>query len=146
MKSIKLIGAGLVGMIVGMAANMALVTVNLMIYPPPEGFDPEKDANAWPEFISTLPAEAFLIPFLAHMAQAFFGGWAAARFTPSYPLRLALVIGILSMIGGIMNQSMIAAPTWTLLELPFYLVFAYLAGNMEKNRRSLLNPAGTGSE
>ena len=36
---LKMLGAGLLGMVVGMIANMTLVQFNLSLYPAPEGMD-----------------------------------------------------------------------------------------------------------
>ncbi|MGB1771568.1 MAG: hypothetical protein ACPHP7_04935, partial [Planctomycetota bacterium] len=52
------------------------------------------------------------------------------------PMRMAMTIGILSMVLGIMNQMMIPQPAWTWAEIPFYLIVAYGAGMLEVNRRS----------
>ena len=49
---------------------------------------------------------------------------------------LALIIGTLSLAGGIMNFVMLSAPAWTWIEMPFYLVVAWLAGRLEVARRA----------
>ena len=51
-------------------------------------------------------------------------------------MQLALVVGGLSLAAGVANQLMLSAPAWTWLEMPFYLVAAWLAGRLEVARRS----------
>lgn len=125
----------IVGLSAGVVVNWLLIKVNTGIYPPPEGtdmMDPEQ-ANA---YIATLPATAFILVILAHLGQAFVGGWVAAKVGKSRPVLLAMIIGVLTLIGGIMNAIMLTeAPKWMMIELPFYLIVAWYAGKMvEKSR------------
>ena len=106
---VKMLGAFLLGMVVGMIANMVLIQINLSLYPAPEGMD-MNDMEAWKSFAATLPPAAFLIPVIAHLAQAFLGGWVAARIAPAHVMGIALTIGVVSMLGGIMNLINLAPP------------------------------------
>ncbi len=132
---LKMFGALVIGLYLGLKINLDLVGVNMDYFPPPEGFD-WTDAEATKIYLSSLPASAFVLVILAHLGQAFFGGWLAARLAPGYPMRMAMTIGVLSMIGGILNQMMIPLPSWTWAETPFYLIVAYGAGILEEKRRS----------
>ncbi len=49
---------------------------------------------------------------------------------------LAMIIGVLSLIGGIMNAMSIPLPAWTYIEMPLYLVVAWFAGSLEVKRRA----------
>jgi hypothetical protein len=131
------IGAVVAGMVVGMALNMALIMLNLIPFPMPEGLSMQDQENfsAWAK---TLPETAFILPMVAHLAQAFFGGWVAARLGASSPMVLAMIIGVLSLGGGIMNALSMEIPTWMWIEMPFYLVLAWVAGNIEVKRRAAL--------
>lgn len=132
------VAAVVVGLIVGMAVNMGLITVSWALFPMPEGMDmnvPEQ-MNA---YVSTLPITAFLIIVAAHLGQAFVGGWVAARLGKSYPLVLAMIIGVLSLLGGVANMMMIEHPAWMYIEIPLYLVVAYAAGMLEVRRRRSLS-------
>ena len=121
--------AVLVGWIVGMAANMAFVFVNIVLHPMPDGvtFDGKEGFNA---YIETLPLMAFLIILVAHLSQAFFGGLAAAKISKKRPITVAMIIGVLSLIGGYINMQSIPLPTWMWIEMPLYLVAAWLAASL----------------
>ena len=121
--------AVLVGWIVGMVANGAIVFLNIALYPMPEGvtFD---DKVGFAVYIETLPLTAFLIVLVAHLSQAFFGALVAAKISRKRPMVVAMIIGVLSLIGGYINMQNIPLPTWMLIEMPLYLVFAWLAASM----------------
>ncbi len=51
-------------------------------------------------------------------------------------MMLAMIVGVLSLAGGIANAIMLSAPVWTWIEMPFYLVVAWLAGRIELARRA----------
>ena len=121
--------AVLVGWIVGMAANMGFVYVNIVLHPMPDGvtFDGKEGFNA---YIETLPLMAFLIILVAHLSQAFFGGLAAAKISKKRPTTVAMIIGVLSLIGGYINMQSIPLPTWMWIEMPLYLVAAWFAASL----------------
>ena len=131
--------AVIAGLFVGMVVNMALVMLNAyVLFPMPPGMnmnDPEQ-LNA---YIATLPTLAFFPVLAAHLGQSFVGGWTAARIGSSRPMLLAMIVGVLSLIGGIMNWMTIDGPTWMMIEMPLYLVVAWLAGRMEQKRRATAN-------
>jgi MFS family permease len=132
---IRNIVAVVVGLAAGMAVNMSLVMLNAyVLFPMPEGMDmndPEQ-MNAW---VATLPTAAFFVVIAAHLGQSFVGGWVAARLGSSRPMLLAMIVGLASLAGGIMSMMSIKGPAWLVIELPLYLVVAWLAGRMEINRR-----------
>ena len=70
---IRNIAAVFVGLIVGMIANMAIVKLDVMLYPMPEGVTFE-DTEGVAAYISTLPLLALLLVIVAHLGQAFVGG------------------------------------------------------------------------
>ena len=51
---------------------------------------------------------------------------------------LAMIVGALSLAGGIAAMMMITGPDWMMIELPLYLVVAWLAGNIEQKRHTSL--------
>ena len=118
--------AVLVGWIVGMAANRAFVFLSVALYPMPDGVTFE-DKEGFAVYVETLPRVAFLIVLVAHLSQAFFGALVAAKISRKRPMVVAMIIGVLSLIGGYINMQSIPLPTWMWIEMPLYLVFAWLA-------------------
>ncbi len=132
---IRNIVAVLVGLTVGMGVNMAIITLNArVLFPVPEGLnmDVPEEMNA---YVATLPFAAFLVVIVAHLGQAFVGGWVAARFGESRVMALAMIVGAVSLAGGITSMVMIDGPAWLVVELPLYLVVAWWAGRLELRRR-----------
>jgi hypothetical protein len=129
-------GAILLGLMVGMMVNMALIELNMrVLFPIPDDMD-MADPEAVEVFLATLPATGFILVIAAHLGQAFVGGWVAARLGASHPMRLALIVGAVTLAGGVSMLMMIPGPQWVVLELPFYMVVAAWAGRLEERRRA----------
>ncbi len=126
----------ILGLAVGMGVNMALVMFNAyVLFPMPTGTD-MNDPDQLNAYIAILPTLGFFVVMAAHLGQSFVGGWVAARLGSSSPMMLAMTVGMASLAGGIMMTMNVEAPTWTMIELPLYLVVAWQAGRMEVNRRA----------
>lgn len=131
---LKNVGAVVLGMVVGNLLNFLLLQVNLQIFPLPEGVG-LSDTEALGAAIRGMPWAAWILVFAAHLGQAFVGGWVAARCAASSPLLLALIVGALSMVGGILNALSLSLPSWSWIEMPLYLLAGYLGGRIEVQRR-----------
>ena len=129
------IAAVIAGLVVGMIVNLALIQLNTVFYPLPDGVDMTNIAQM-KDAVQGMPAAAWILVFAAHLGQAFVGGWVAARLGASRPMMLAMIVGVLSLAGGVANAVMLSAPVWTWIEMPFYPVVAWLAGRMELARRA----------
>jgi hypothetical protein len=105
-----------------------------VLFPAPEGMD-ANDPAQFNAYVAALPTAAFLVVVLAHLGQSFVGGWLAARLGASRPMLLAMIVGVLSLVGGITAMMTIDGPDWLVVELPLYLVVAWLAGRIEQRRR-----------
>lgn len=117
-----------VGMLVGMTVNMAIIELNSRyLFPLPDGVDPT-NIEQLRSYIPDMPVGSALMVMVAHLSQALFGGAVAARLAASKPIMMAMWVGLFSMIGGISAFYMIGGPTWMLIELPLYLVVAFGAG------------------
>jgi MFS family permease len=124
------------GLLVGGALNMALVQLNMrVLFPMPQGMD-TNDPAQFNAYVAALPTAAFFVVMLAHLGQSFVGGWLAARLGASRPMLLAMIVGVLSLAGGVTAMMTIDGPDWMVVELPLYLVVAWLAGRLEQKRRS----------
>ncbi len=129
------IAAVIAGLVVGMIVNFALLQLNTVFFPLPDGVD-MTDTAQMKDVIQGMPAAAWILVFAAHLGQAFVGAWVAARLGASRRMMLAMIVGVLSLAGGIANAVMLSAPVWTWVEMPFYPVVAWLAGRMELARRA----------
>lgn len=126
-----------VGMVVGMVANMGLIFANMALFPAPPGLD-FNDTEAMQAYIGALPATGFILPMVAHLMQAGLGGWVAARLGASRPVVLALIIGVVTLAGGLYNLMVLPGPWWMWVEVPLYLVVAWTVGGIEQARRERL--------
>ena len=123
------------GLVVGGVVNMGLIQLNTRVfYPMPAGLD-MNDTDQFNAYLATLPTLAFIVVIIAHLGQAFVGGWVAAVFGESRHMLLAIIVGALSLAGGIMAMMMFKGPDWMIIELPLYLLVAWFAGRLAQMRR-----------
>ena len=47
-----------------------------------------------------------------------------------------MIVGVLTLVAGIINMMTITGPRWMYIELPLYLVVACLAGRLVQKRRA----------
>jgi len=120
-----------------MIVNMVIVLLIGVMYPMPEGLK-YSDTQGMTEYIATLPMIAFVLIMVAHLSQAFVGGWVAARISKNRLMLVAMIVGSLSLIGGLINVWMMPVPAWMWIELPLYLVVAWAAATFEMKRRNPL--------
>ncbi|MDP6539629.1 MAG: hypothetical protein QF903_01700 [Planctomycetota bacterium] len=132
---IRNILAVFVGLAAGMAVNMAIVMVNAYaLFPMPEGTS-MADTEAMKAYVATLPTAAFLVVIVAHLGQSFVGARVAARIGATRPMLLAMIIGSLTLVAGVINLIQLPGPIWMWIEAPLYLVVAHKAAVMEIRRR-----------
>lgn len=108
----------LIGIAVCLLLNSVLLGLMMRLIPPPPGFDPKELSS-----FSLLETEHLLSPFVAHAVPSFIGGFLAALIAATRRLTMALVVGGLHMIGGILAAVMIPAPLWFIVA---DLTLAYL--------------------
>ena len=121
--------AVVLGVVVGSVVNMALVAVGPLVVAPPAGVD-VTTAEGLQAGMALLQPRHFLFPFLAHAAGTLAGAFVAARVAANHAARLALVVGLVFLAGGVMAASMIPAPGWfvALDLIAAYLPMAWLGG------------------
>jgi hypothetical protein len=121
--------AVIAGLVVGSVVNMAIITVGPMVIPPPTGVD-MSDMDKFAENIKLLEPANFIAPWLAHALGTLVGAFAAAKVAASHKMKLALGIGILFLLGGIMMVSMVGGPVWfaALDLIGAYLPMGFLGG------------------
>ena len=127
--------AVLAGVMLGMIANMGIITISGSIIPPPDGIDPS-DMESLKANMHLFEAKHFIMPFLAHAVGSFVGALVAALVATSHKMRFAMGLGVWTLIGGIMASFMIPAPTWfVVLDLGLaYVPTAFVAGKLATTR------------
>ncbi len=123
--------AVLAGLVVGSLVNGALIMASASIIPPPEGAD-LTSAEGLKNSMHLMETKHFIMPFLAHALGTFAGAYVAARIAAHHKIKLALLIGLLFFIGGLINVFMLPSPIWfTVLDLvAAYLPMAWLGGRL----------------
>ncbi len=119
---LKNVLACVLGFVVGGAVNMGLIILGPSIIPPPAGVD-VNDAESLAAGMHLFEARHFVFPFLAHALGTLAGAFVAYLVAGSYQLRIALVIGVLFLAGGITAATLIPAPK---VFVALDLVVAYL--------------------
>ena len=108
--TIRNIIAVIVGWLVGSIVNMSIISLGNIILPI-DGIDMsnmEELSNAY----SSLDIEYFLTPFLAHALGTLVGAIIATIIAKGNKKLMALIVGGIFLIGGIMVSFMIDSPTW----------------------------------
>lgn len=118
----------IVGIVLGGAVNMALITLSPSIIVPPPGVN-VRDAASLAASMHLFEPRHFLMPFLAHALGTLVGALAAYLIAATYKVALAYVIGAVFLCGGIAASFMIPAPKWFIaLDLLLaYIPMAWLA-------------------
>jgi hypothetical protein len=115
------------GLILGSGVNILLINISGSIIPPPNGAD-VSTVEGLTAALHLFEPKHFLFPFLAHA----FGTITAAIFSTLIAQTkqqvLAMIIGCLFLLGGILNIVMLPSPLWfSLVDLILaYLPMAYL--------------------
>jgi len=131
--TIRNILAILAGLIIGGAVNMTLVTVGPSLIPPPSGVDVSSAENL-SRTIHLFEPRHFIMPFLAHALGTLTGALTAYWIAGSVKQRMAYIIGVFNLCGGIAASYMIPAPAWFIaLDLSLaYIPMAWLAIQLGK--------------
>jgi len=119
--------AVLVGAIVGGLLNSGIIQLSPSVFPYPEGID-MNDIGSIKANIHLFTGGNFLMTWLAHAAGTLVGAFITAKLAASNQKALAVLIGGLFIIGGIMAAMMIGGPVWfTAVDiLTAYIPMAFL--------------------
>lgn len=119
-----------IGFLIGSLVNMALIMTSGSIIPPPNGIDvttmEDLKAN-----MHLFEPKHFLFPFLAHALGTFIGAYTASKIA-YHKMPIAIIIGALFLVGGIINVITLPSPIWfTIVDLVgAYLPMAYFASKI----------------
>lgn len=135
---LKNIIAVIAGALVGGVVNMGIIMISSSIIPPPEGAD-VTTVEGLKASMHLFEPKNFIMPWLAHALGTFAGALLTAILAASHKMKLALVIGILNLVGGISNVFMLPSPMWfTVIDLVgAYIPMAYLGGKLGGKSKSL---------
>lgn len=124
---IKNILAVLAGLIIGSFVNMGIIMISGSIIQPPSGAD-VTTMEGLKESIHLFEPKHFIFPFLAHALGTLAGAFLATLISSNHKIKIALLIGIFFLIGGITNIVMLPSPTWfTIVDLVgAYIPMAWL--------------------
>ena len=123
--------AAIVAGVIGGGIVVSLIQmVSSLIYPPPEGLD-LADQEQLANWIESLPVGAFVLVAVAHGMGATFGGMICAALIPVRWMIGPLIVGVLFLVLGIVNATMVPHPSWFLpIDLMLYLPCAWIGGLM----------------
>ncbi|MBK7407185.1 MAG: hypothetical protein IPL49_19070 [Saprospirales bacterium] len=103
--------AVIAGIFVGGMVNMGIIMLSSSIIPLPEGVNPA-DPESLKAGIHLFEPKHFIFPFLAHALGTLVGAYLTALIAANRKMILALVIGVVFLIGGIINVVNLPAPLW----------------------------------
>ena len=124
LKNILAVISGLIG---GSVVNMALVSAGPMLIPPPEGAD-ITTMEGLKQSMHLFEPKHFIFPWLAHALGTMSGALLAALISANKKLLVAMLVGVLFLVGGVLNVVMLPSPLWFTISdlLMAYLPMAFL--------------------
>ena len=127
----------IVGFIVGSFVNIGLVNIGPTVVPLPVGADVSTMENLH-ESMKLFKPMNFLFPFLGHALGTLSGAFVAAKISDSHPMKFALSIGGIFLIGGVTMVNMIGGPLWFILYdlVLAYIPMGYLGGRLSGTKSS----------
>ena len=133
----KNILAILAGIVAGSIVNGGLLMLGMSVVPPPPGVDISAMNSA--ELKAAMPLfepRHFIFPFLAHAIGTLIGAFVAAKIASGHKMKIAMGIGFLFLIAGIVNVMRLPEPVWfSVVDLVCaYLPMAFVGGKMAVNR------------
>ena len=129
--TVRNILAILAGILLGSVVNMGIINLSGSIIPPPNGAD-LTTVEGLTSAMHLMEPKHFLMPFLAHALGTITGAFVAAFITKKNEMRIAMVIGVVFLLGGITSVLMLPSPLWfTLTDLIVaYLPMAYIGARL----------------
>ncbi len=123
----KKILAVVIGLIVGGIVIMGIESINMFRFPWPEGLTLE-DKDAFSDYVQGLPASALVTVLLAHIAGALVAGLLSTKIAAANNYTLALICGVMLLVGAIVNLFMIPHPVWFMVINVLTIIPASLLG------------------
>jgi uncharacterized membrane protein len=109
----------------------ALEQVLPLIYPAIPANLGLNDKKALAEMIASMPMGAFAWLLFGFVAGSFCGGLVAGLVAIKKRKEMALVVGFIVLVGGVLNFAMISHPFWfVVVSLLIYVPLAYMGGSL----------------
>jgi hypothetical protein len=123
--------AVIAGAVIGSLVNGSLIMMSSFIIPPPNGADVTTEEGL-KAAMHLFEPKHFIMPFLAHAIGTLIGAVVAVAIAANNKMKMAIIVGVLFLMGGIANVLMLPAPMWfNILDLvAAYFPMAYLAGKI----------------
>lgn len=99
------------GLIAGSIVNMALVNLGPQLIPPPEGAD-ITSMEGLKATMHLMQPKHFLMPFLGHALGTLAGAALAAYIASSHKMRVAMIVALFFLLGGLSMVFMMPSPMW----------------------------------
>jgi hypothetical protein len=125
--------AVIAGIVIGSSINMTIVLKGHLLIAMPEGADVTTEAGLKASLHLFQPKH-FIMPFLAHALGTLGGSLVVAKMAATNPFRYAMAIGVVFMLGGIINAFTLPGPVcFDIVDiLGAYLPMSYLALKLAK--------------
>jgi hypothetical protein len=123
--------AVIAGAFIGSLVNGSLIMMSSFIIPPPNGADVTTEEGL-KAAMHLFEPKHFIMPFLAHAIGTLIGAVIAVAIAANNKMKMAIIVSILFLMGGIANVLMLPAPMWfNILDLvAAYFPMAFLAGKI----------------
>ena len=108
---LKNILAVIFGLVIGGLINMVIIMISGSIIEPPNGAD-VTTLEGLKETMHLFEPKHFLFPFLAHALGTLIGAIIASKFAATNQKSMALIVGVVFLIGGTINVFMLPSPMW----------------------------------
>lgn len=134
---LKNVIAVVAALVLGSFINMGIIMLGSSVIPPPSGAD-VTTAEGLKKSMHLFEGKHFIMPFLAHALGTIAGAFIAAKFAANQNMKFAIAVGVLFLIGGIINVVILPSPMWfNILDLVVaYLPAAFLGGRLGTRNRS----------
>ena len=125
------------GFIVGSIVNMTLINVGHAVVGLPPGADVSTMEGVTAAMQQFRPIH-FTVPFVAHAGGTLVGAFVAALIATTHKFRIAMIIGVLFLLGGIAAGIMVGSPMWyNVIDFLFaYIPMAWIGGKLGGAGRS----------
>jgi len=99
------------GLVLGGIINMGIIMISSAVIPPPNGAD-ITTMEGLKETMHLFEPKHFLFPFLAHAFGTLIGAIIASKFAATKQKSMAVIVGVVFLIGGTINIFLLSAPLW----------------------------------